>query len=135
VVRTTPRLLYPRERPGTHCTGGWVSPRAGLDLCEKSRPHRNSMPDCPGRSKSLYRLSYPAYKFTVWKNQLNLKAQRVLCIKADRWNIIHALHKQRSVNSVFLEFKWVCHRYIRYIDYAKQKCSQLYFSADSSLGR
>jgi hypothetical protein len=24
VVSTTPRPLYPRERPGTHCTGGWV---------------------------------------------------------------------------------------------------------------
>jgi hypothetical protein len=22
VVSTTPRSLYPRERPGTHCTGG-----------------------------------------------------------------------------------------------------------------
>jgi hypothetical protein len=31
VVSTTPRPLYPRERPSTHCTGGWVSPRAGLD--------------------------------------------------------------------------------------------------------
>jgi hypothetical protein len=28
----------PRERPGTHCTGGWVGPRAGLDRCGKSRP-------------------------------------------------------------------------------------------------
>ena len=27
--------LYPRERPGTHCTGGWVGPRAGLDRCGK----------------------------------------------------------------------------------------------------
>jgi hypothetical protein len=35
VVSTTPRPLYPRERPGTHCTGGWVGPRAGLDVCEK----------------------------------------------------------------------------------------------------
>jgi len=26
-----PTALYPRERPGTHCTGGWVGPRAGLD--------------------------------------------------------------------------------------------------------
>ena len=26
-----PAALYPRERPGTHCTGGWVGPRAGLD--------------------------------------------------------------------------------------------------------
>jgi hypothetical protein len=37
MVSTTPRPLYPRERPGTHCTGGWVDLRAGLDVCEKSR--------------------------------------------------------------------------------------------------
>jgi len=30
--------LYPRERLGTHCTGGWVGPWAGLDRCGKSRP-------------------------------------------------------------------------------------------------
>ena len=29
---------YPRERPGTYCTGGWVCPRAGMDRCGKSRP-------------------------------------------------------------------------------------------------
>jgi hypothetical protein len=44
VVSTTPRPPYPRERPGTHCTGGWVGSRAGLDVCEKSRPHRDSIP-------------------------------------------------------------------------------------------
>ena len=26
-----PGLLYPQERPGSHCTGGWVGPRVGLD--------------------------------------------------------------------------------------------------------
>jgi hypothetical protein len=26
-----PAALYSWERPGTHCTGGWVGPRAGLD--------------------------------------------------------------------------------------------------------
>ena len=26
-----PAALYPRERPSTHFTGGWVDPRAGLD--------------------------------------------------------------------------------------------------------
>jgi hypothetical protein len=31
VVNATPRPLYLRERPGTHCIGGWVGPRAGLD--------------------------------------------------------------------------------------------------------
>jgi hypothetical protein len=40
VVSTTPQPLYSWERPGTHSTGGWVGPRAGLDVCEKSRPHR-----------------------------------------------------------------------------------------------
>jgi hypothetical protein len=42
--RHTPAARYPRERPGTHCTGGWVGPRAGLDRCGKSRPHRDSIP-------------------------------------------------------------------------------------------
>jgi len=36
--------LCPRERPGTHCTGGWVGPRAGLDRYGKSRLHRDSIP-------------------------------------------------------------------------------------------
>jgi hypothetical protein len=38
VVNATPRPFYPRERPGTYCVGGWVSPTAGLDGCGKSRP-------------------------------------------------------------------------------------------------
>jgi hypothetical protein len=33
VVRATLRQRYLRERPGTHCTGGWVDRRAGLDGC------------------------------------------------------------------------------------------------------
>ena len=27
-----PGHIYPWERPGTHCKGGWVGPRAGLDV-------------------------------------------------------------------------------------------------------
>ena len=27
-----------------HCIGGWVGPKAGLDGCGKSRPHRGSNP-------------------------------------------------------------------------------------------
>ena len=45
-----PGRTLPRERPGTHFTGGWVG--------GKSRPHRDSIPDRPARSPSLYRLSY-----------------------------------------------------------------------------
>ena len=42
--RHVPAVLYPRERPGTYCTGGWVGPRAGLGRCGKSRSHRDSIP-------------------------------------------------------------------------------------------
>jgi hypothetical protein len=45
VVSTTPRPLYSREKPGTHCTGGWLGTRAGLGVCEKSRPYRDSIPE------------------------------------------------------------------------------------------
>jgi len=61
VVNATPQPLYPRERPGTHCIGGWVSPKAGLDRSGKSRsPTSVRSPDRPARSKSLYRLRYPS---------------------------------------------------------------------------
>ena len=41
-VNATPRLLYPRERLGTHFIGGWVGPRTGLDGCGKACLHRDS---------------------------------------------------------------------------------------------
>jgi hypothetical protein len=56
-----PGRLYPRERPGTHCTGGWVGPGAGLDRCGKSRPTGIRSPDLPACSESLYRLRYPGF--------------------------------------------------------------------------
>jgi hypothetical protein len=34
----TPAILYPWERPCTHCSVGWVGRRAGLDRCGKSHP-------------------------------------------------------------------------------------------------
>jgi hypothetical protein len=40
VVYVMSRPLYLRERVCTHCTGGWVCPRADLDGCGMSRPHR-----------------------------------------------------------------------------------------------
>ena len=58
--RHSPAALAPGKRPGTHCIGGWVGPRANLDGCGKSRPPTGiRSPDGPARSESLYRLSYP----------------------------------------------------------------------------
>jgi len=35
VVIATPQQLCPQERPRTHCVGGWVGCRVGLDGCGK----------------------------------------------------------------------------------------------------
>ena len=53
-----PGRILPLRRVGTHFTGGWVGPRVGLDGRKISTPHRDSIPDRPARSQSLYRLSY-----------------------------------------------------------------------------
>jgi len=59
--RHVPPAPYPRDRPGTHCTLGWVGRRTGLDRCGKSRLTGIRSPDCPARRHSLYRLRYPAH--------------------------------------------------------------------------
>ena len=52
-----PGRLYPRERPATHPTGGWVAP--GLVWTGgKSRPHRDSIPDRPAPSPFYLYLIY-----------------------------------------------------------------------------
>ena len=42
--RHTSTALTPGKKPGTHCIGGWVGPRARLEMCVKSRLHRDSIP-------------------------------------------------------------------------------------------
>ena len=50
VVSSTPRPQFtPGERLITHCTGGWVGPRVGLDGRKISSPP-GSIPDRPARS-------------------------------------------------------------------------------------
>jgi hypothetical protein len=41
--RQSPAALPPGKRLGTHCTGGWVGPRAGLDRCACTRGTTNYM--------------------------------------------------------------------------------------------
>jgi hypothetical protein len=58
--RHAPVVLYPRERPpGTHCTGGWVDPRAGLDTEARGKillPLPGFEPRSPGRQASSHTL-------------------------------------------------------------------------------
>jgi hypothetical protein len=68
--------LYPGERiPGTHCTGGWVGPRAGLDTEAREKilsPLPGIEPRSPGRtarSQTLYCLSYPTHYSSFYLNK------------------------------------------------------------------
>jgi len=58
VVNAKFRPLYPRERHSTHCIGGWVGPRDGLENCGKFRFTKIRSPYPPARSQSLHRLHY-----------------------------------------------------------------------------
>jgi hypothetical protein len=60
-----PAALYPRGKdPGTHCTWGWVGPRAGLDTEDRGKilcPCQGSNPDRP--------VVQPVVKhYTAWAN-------------------------------------------------------------------
>jgi hypothetical protein len=58
-------LFHPWERLGTHCTGGWVGPRASLDRCEKSR----SPPGCDPRTFQPIATRYTDW--ATWPTVLN----------------------------------------------------------------
>jgi hypothetical protein len=72
VVSFTPRPPFsPRERtPGTHCTGGWVGPTAGLDTEVRGKIH------CFCRRSNLDRLVvHPvARHYTDWATRLTFCA-------------------------------------------------------------
>ena len=58
MVSTTPRPLYPRERPGAPVPEAGWSPGPVWTGAENLVPTGIRSPDRPARSESLYRLSY-----------------------------------------------------------------------------
>jgi len=88
VVSSTPRPLFTPGKdpvpilqeagwaPGPVWTGG------------KSRPHRDSIPDRPARSQSLYRLSYRAHKLLVTFQQKQLKIRFLTVSKVLRQDFL-----------------------------------------------
>ena len=69
VISSTPRPHFTPGKdpvPISH-EAGWA-PRP-VWTGRKSRPHPDSIPDRPGRSQSLYRLSYPAHKRELYLNE------------------------------------------------------------------
>ena len=76
VVKGTLQPLYPQGIAGTHCRGGPVGPRAGLEKCGKSRLHRYAIrePSSPQRlviSTSLSRSTTSGIMNCFYKTYLN----------------------------------------------------------------
>jgi len=79
VVSSTPR---PHFTPGKDSVpilqeAGWA--RGPVWTGGKSRPHRDSIPDCPAPSQSLYRLSYRAHLWNKYA-PLNTMGFKIYCI-------------------------------------------------------
>jgi len=66
VVSSTPRSHFtPGKDPVPILQeAGWAPGQVWMG--GKSRPHRDSIPDCPACSQSLYRLSYRAHNTGIW---------------------------------------------------------------------
>jgi len=101
-LRHAPAALYPRERPGTHCTGGWVGHRADLDRCEKSRPHRDWIPDRPARSSVTIATELPGPQNGLWswfcRCKLNTNVGSLLYIFVPRVILIHDINVLSKIN-------------------------------------
>jgi hypothetical protein len=110
VINTTLRPLYPRERPGTHCIGGWVGPRAGLDGCGKSCPIGIRSPDRPSRSESLYRLSYPGrHYYYYYLPQLCFLSVVIVLTVVQTKQIRINIHKRKNTKTYYEQYKNTAH--------------------------
>jgi hypothetical protein len=67
VINPMPQQLYPWERLGTYCAGGWTDTRVILDKCRKADSHWNSIPkQCsPEQVTTLTTLSQPTLNDSV----------------------------------------------------------------------
>jgi hypothetical protein len=85
-----PAALPLKERASViYWVGGWLGFRAGMDAMEKKKiscPCRESIPDHPAHSLSLYRLSYPG--FGSQKYALSQKNQSTHCFFKMHFNIM-----------------------------------------------
>jgi len=92
VVSSTPRPHFTPGKDPVHILQGAGSAPEPVWTDGKSRPHRDSIPDRPARSQSLYRLSYPAHPYIRvdlnWRRggDRGSTVVNVLCHKPDgRW--------------------------------------------------
>jgi len=77
VVSSTPRPHFTLRKDPVPVVQevGWAP--GPVWIGGKSRPHRNSIPDRPARSQSLYRLSYRGHIFPIYIIKINI----VICVR------------------------------------------------------
>ena len=96
MVSSTPR---PHFTPGKDPVpmlqeAGWAP--GPVCMVGKSRPHRDSIPDRPAHSQSLYRLSYPAHT-VMCKLILKSNEEKTRMKKENyRWKIILKLYLEEK---------------------------------------
>jgi hypothetical protein len=66
-----PGHFTPQERPGTHCRGGWVGLRAGLEGCGTSCLHWDLIPRLSSQQQSHYTdCAIPAHMISLSQNHV-----------------------------------------------------------------
>jgi len=101
VVSSTPRPHFtPRKHPVPILQeAGWAP--GPVWTGGKSRPHRDSIPDRPARSQSLYRLSYRAHYYLKYELLLNRN-------KSNQADGVSWVTISCSLFNVYRRFVWTC---------------------------
>jgi hypothetical protein len=113
--------------PGTHCAGGWVNPRAGLDAEARGKIlylYRGSNPGLPVRSQTLYWLSYPGWQLRV--QEINTFIYYIyICIYIQ----IQIHHVTKQICNIYLLDTGSLHKNIffniRYLQFCKENDSRI----------
>jgi len=104
MVSSTPRpnftpgkdpVRFVQEAPGPVWTGG------------KSRPHRDSIPDRPAPSQSLYRLSYPAHGYSRYYSQYKSALTSICKLRIDT-------SRRVCKNYMYKDKNLICHAGLQY---------------------
>jgi hypothetical protein len=113
MVSITPGRLYPRERLGTHCTGGWVGLEAGLDRCGKCRPTGIFFCHTLLYLHIIHSL-HPTKNIHDTQNCLGVQChcQGKLSWGAERFLYVQENHQARGLQSIYLLRFRGCHMHM-----------------------
>jgi hypothetical protein len=116
VFDTTLRSLHLREWPGTHCIGGWVSPRAAMDGSVKPRPSPRPDPQTvqPVAGRYTDRLLRPIKFVNTFQNIINfIPHTKISPYLNNRFTVGH----YRDSVSAYVRNRYVLHVSFRFVSF------------------